>query len=159
MRLAAAKIPMAQVLMGQFYFTGTGVRKDHVEAARRFREAADKDVPQGYTWLGIIYMEGYGVVQDHAEAARWLRKGVEKNDLTAKAVLGMLHFIGKGVPQDFKTAYTLARETAERGNQTGQYLSCGSVDRAGDHRYRHSSSRAGNPSRGALGSRRLAGSS
>ncbi len=122
MRLAATKLPVAQVMMGAFYFHGTGVKKDYNEALRRFRDAADKNVPQAYGFLGLMYIEGHGVVQDFAEAAKWLRKGADQNDPDAKALLGILYFTGRGVPQDSHAAYVLAKETAELGHSTGQYL-------------------------------------
>ncbi|MEK6762300.1 MAG: SEL1-like repeat protein [Nitrospirota bacterium] len=34
--------------MGIYYLTGRGVEKDFVEAARRLREAAGKEVPIAY---------------------------------------------------------------------------------------------------------------
>ena len=122
MRLAATKLPVAQVMMGAFYFHGTGVKKDYTEAVRRFRDAADKNVPQAYGFLGLMYIEGHGVVQDFAEAAKWLRKGADQNEPDAKALLGTLYFTGRGVPQDFHASYVLAKETAELGHSTGQYL-------------------------------------
>jgi TPR repeat protein len=101
---------------------GVGVEKDFVEAARRLRDAAEKEVPMACAPLGMMYAEGLGVVKDYAEAGKWLRKGVQHGDPEAKGYLGMLHLLGWGGPQDLTQAYTLAREAAEQGDQTGQFV-------------------------------------
>ena len=121
-RLAATKEPAAQAFMGIYYLTGRGVEKDFIEAARRLREATEKEVPMAYATLGMMYAEGLGVVKDYAEASKWLRKGVQHGDPEAKGYLGMLHLLGWGGPQDLPQAYTLAREAAEQGDQTGQFV-------------------------------------
>ena len=122
MKRAATKEPAAQALMGIYYLTGRGVEKDFIEAARRLRDAAEKEVPMAYAPLGIMYAEGLGVVKDYTEAGKWLRKGVQHGDPEAKGYLGMLYLLGWGGPQDLTQAYTLAREAAEQGDQTGQFV-------------------------------------
>ena len=122
MGLAATKLPVAQALMGLYYFSGFGVEENFAEAARRLREAAEKDVAMAYGPLGGIYAGGFGVVQDDVEAAKWLRKGVHRGMADAKAGLSLLYFQGRGMSQDFKQAYTLAREAAEQGDKMGQYM-------------------------------------
>jgi TPR repeat protein len=112
----------AQFVLGLLTGAGVGVEKDFVEAARRLRDAAEKEVPMAYAPLGIMYAEGLGVVKDYAEASKWLRKGIQHGDPEAKGYLGMLHLLGWGGPQDLTQAYTLAREAAEQGDQTGQFV-------------------------------------
>jgi TPR repeat protein len=52
---------------------GIGTARDHAEALRWYRLAAENGNSDAQSNLGVIYAQGEGVVRDHAEAVRWYR--------------------------------------------------------------------------------------
>jgi len=66
--------PQAQASLGIAYHTGTGVKKDDVEAAKWYRKAAEQGISIAQFDLGVMYYRGEGVRKDDAEAVRWYRQ-------------------------------------------------------------------------------------
>jgi len=60
------------------------VKRDHAEAARWYRKAAEQGDAGAQYNLGVMYKNGQGVKQDHAEAVRWLRKAAEQGHANAQ---------------------------------------------------------------------------
>ena len=85
----------AQVSLGTMYAFGRGVPKDHAEAVRWYRMAAE---------------------QGNAEAVRWLRRAAEQGNAAAQANLGRMYANGQGVPKDYAEAARWYRKAAEQGH-------------------------------------------
>jgi uncharacterized protein len=69
---AARGNPRAQFNLGNAYFFGSGVPKDHVEAVKWYRLAADQGEAGALHNLGFMYQTGKGVPQDNVRAHMWL---------------------------------------------------------------------------------------
>jgi hypothetical protein len=54
---------------------GLGAARGDVEAARRYRKAADQGLADAQVNLGYLYYLGCGVAKDHVEAARLVAQG------------------------------------------------------------------------------------
>ena len=61
-----------------------GVPKDHREAVRWCRKAAEQGIATAQSNLGFAYAKGEGVPQDHREAVRWYRKAAEQDYAAAQ---------------------------------------------------------------------------
>ena len=83
----------------------TDTTKDYLEAAKWFRQAAEKGHPGAQAGLGGILLNGRGVAVDHAEALKWLRRSANQGNALGQSSLGECYEEGKGVPQDFLEAY------------------------------------------------------
>lgn len=73
----------AQHNLGNIYHYGQGLARDHREAARWYRAAADKGHAIAQYNLGVMYHQGHGVAQDEKEAARWYQKAAGQGDIMA----------------------------------------------------------------------------
>src|SRR6266478_691137 len=78
----------SQVELGLRYEKGEGVAKDHAEAARWYRKAAEQNYARGQYDLGDCYAYGEGVTKDRVEAVKWFRKAAEQNFAAAQYALG-----------------------------------------------------------------------
>lgn len=77
----------AQVEMGNMYAEGDGVEQDFAEAAKWYRNAADKGYHLAQYLIGGLYKEGKGVPQDDDEAIKWFRKAAAQGLREAKLEL------------------------------------------------------------------------
>eukprot|EP00729_Bicosta_minor_P020177 gene20177-biopygen10446 len=106
---------VAQSNLGIMYYTGKGVKQDHVEAAKWFRKSAEAGYANAQYNLGNMYRNGKGVEQDHVEAVKWYRKSAEAGDAMAQNNLGLMYRNGKGVEEDHVEAAKWYRKAAEAG--------------------------------------------
>ena len=51
-----------------------GVDQDYQEAMKKFRLAAEQNVPEAWVNIGVFYLNGLGVPTDTTEAAVWIRR-------------------------------------------------------------------------------------
>jgi hypothetical protein len=92
LRAANAGVPEAQVRMGDFYFTGTGIglKQDLAESFRWYRLAAEQGSVYAQLMLGRMYRDGKGVPANRNEAIRWLQRAANGGDGRAAAELRLL---------------------------------------------------------------------
>lgn len=64
--------PRAQFNLGNAYFFGSGVPRDHAQAANWYRLAAEQGEASALHNLGYLYEHGKGVPQDKVQAFMWL---------------------------------------------------------------------------------------
>jgi TPR repeat protein len=76
--------PNAQYIIGEMYYNGLGVKKDHAEAAIWIRKAAEQGLSEAQFVIGHMYYYGLGVKEDHAEALIWCRKAAAQGHIRAK---------------------------------------------------------------------------
>ena len=62
----------SEVELGLRYDKGEGVVKDHAEAAKWYRKAAEQNDADAQYNLAICYERGDGVAEDWVEAYKWL---------------------------------------------------------------------------------------
>ncbi len=107
--------------LGKDYFYGrNGVEKDHSEAVKWFRKAAERGDANGQNNLGCMYQNGYGVDKDYAEAMKWFRLSAEQGNASGQFSLGLINEKGSGVEQDYSEAVKWYRLAAEQGDARGQ---------------------------------------
>jgi TPR repeat protein len=69
-----------QVEFGRRYDKGEGVVKDHVEAAKWYRKAAEQNYAAAQDNLAICYEYGQGVAEDSVEAYKWVLLAARQGD-------------------------------------------------------------------------------
>ena len=107
--------------IGKFYHNGIGTDKNHTEAVKWWRKAAEQGYTKAQYNLGIAYANGEGVPEDRSEAVKWVRKAAEQGDANAQCLLGFYYILGKGVAKDMSEAVKWYRKAAEQGDATAQY--------------------------------------
>ncbi len=91
------------------------------EAAKWYRQAAEKGYSGAMVGLGILYAEGAGVAKDAKAALRWYRKAVEKGNADAMLQLGKMYENGQGVSENQKEALAWFRKAAEKGHSGAMF--------------------------------------
>ncbi|WP_165793730.1 tetratricopeptide repeat protein [Hyphococcus luteus] len=95
-------------------------RGDDAQAARLWRQAAEKGNAAAQYNLGWAYENGRGVEQNGVEAARWYRQAAEQGHSSAQYSLGVMRLAGRAVSQDSGEAARLFRLAAEQGHASAQ---------------------------------------
>ncbi len=135
LRMALQGDAEAQDSVGMMYEMGAGIPRNHAEATKWYRKAAEQGNAEAqnhlgwmYEELGILYDVGAGVPRNHAEAnkwfaeaAKWYRKSAEQGNANAQFMLGDSYYRSKGVPQDYAEAMKFFREAAAQGNADAQF--------------------------------------
>ena len=106
-------------LMGAAYSLGDGVVEDKKEAAKWYRQAAEKGDVNGQVNIAYFYEIGVGVLQDYKEAAKWYQLAAEQGNATAQNNLGLMYEYGEGVIQDNVIAHMWLNIGASNGSTKG----------------------------------------
>src|SRR5436190_4090242 len=95
--------------------------QDFEEAAKLFRQAAERGLPRAQRSLGELYQAGEGMAKDEVEAVKWYRKAADKGDAKAQSNLGSMYFSGQGgLKKDEKEALKWFKKAADQGEVSGQ---------------------------------------
>lgn len=123
--LAKGSGPSETCRQGQRYLEGDGVTRDTAEAAKWFRQAAERGGAPCQLALAALYAQGLGVMQNPTETARWTRLAAENGHAQAMNNLGTLLAEGRGTAIDkveamkwFSLAATLGNGPARRNRDT-----------------------------------------
>ncbi len=121
--LAKAKAGDAnsQFNIGMLYDSGQGVPKDHAEATRWFRKAAEQGNATAQYNIGVAYETGGDVPRDYVEAVKWFHKAAEQGDAFNEFYLGLVYHNGVDVPRNEVEAVKWWRKAAEQGNAPAQF--------------------------------------
>ena len=112
----------AQLKLGRFYFSGSGVPQDDAEGARWVRLAAEQGHADAQFALASAYSLGRGVAKDKAEALRWRLLAAEQGHVTAQIVVAGTYFDGRGVIKDVVEGARWYRRAAEQGDVLAQFI-------------------------------------
>lgn len=85
--------PLADYLLGQLYYYGTGVKQNRAEAFKLFKAAAeDEENPddEAMNMLSTCYRFGYGTTKDLKKAEYWLMKAEETGNDKARRIKHLL---------------------------------------------------------------------
>lgn len=75
--------PQADLVVGQAYRAGEGVKRDAIKGFEYVRKAALQGYTDAEIDLAVLYYNGEGVTKNREEALRWLRKAESKGrDIT-----------------------------------------------------------------------------
>src|SRR6266478_3141229 len=84
----------SEVELGRRYDNGEGVVKDHAEAAKWNRKAAEQNYAEAQYNLAVGFGTGQGVAKDPVEAVKWVRKAAGQNLANAQYSLGVCYYKG-----------------------------------------------------------------
>lgn len=116
---AASGDVTSQVRLADMYASGEG--RNHEQAAKLYRLAAEQGHEYAQRRLGQMYSAGAGVQQSYAEAAQWYKKAAIREPI-ARFNLARLYQAGRGVPKDTEQAkfYYMASGMADGYFSLGQ---------------------------------------
>ena len=105
------------------YANGRGVAKDHVEAAKWWRLAADEDYTKAQLNLGTLYATGQGVPEDMVRAYMWFSLAAARGDLTALNYQNRVarEMTPAQIAQGNKLAADEIRKAADQGDADAQF--------------------------------------
>ncbi|MDO9242239.1 MAG: tetratricopeptide repeat protein, partial [Rhodocyclaceae bacterium] len=121
-RSAAQQFPPGQLLLGNLYKEGQGVKKDTVQALKLLQQAADSGLPEALYELGIAYQQGKGSEASSARAVQYLTQAANQGHIPAHLALAAL-FEMENQP-DKALAWLV--QAARKGSAKAQF-------RLGDH--------------------------
>ena len=90
----------SQSELGDRYYTGRGVAKDHAEAMKWYRKAAEQGDAEKRRSLAFLYW----LAGDNVEAAKWYLRAAEQGNLLSQSNLADMYRDGVGVPQNYAEA-------------------------------------------------------
>jgi TPR repeat protein len=93
--------------------------RDHQEAARWYRMAAQQDHADAMYRLCILSDRGLGLPQDYQEALRWCGLAADSRQANAMLIVGGFFERGRGVPKDLIQAYHWYNLAAAHGLEEG----------------------------------------
>ncbi|MCP9472974.1 MAG: sel1 repeat family protein [Nitrospira sp.] len=93
--------------------------RDHQEAARWYRMAAQQNHPDAMYRLCLLSDRGTGLPQDYQEALRWCGLAADSRQANAMLVVGGFFERGRGVPKDAIQAYHWYNLAAAHGLKEG----------------------------------------
>jgi len=111
----------AQLTLGNYYASGTGVSRDLVKAAKWHRKAAEQGLPRAQFRVAFEYSNGVGVKLDLIEGVKWLRRAAEQGLADAQVELGKCYSTGEGIGENPVAAATWFRKAADQNFPAGQY--------------------------------------
>jgi uncharacterized protein len=109
----------SQVDLCRRYDKGEGLVKDHAEAVKWYRKAAEQNLALAQYNLAVCYDRSVGcrdgVAEDQVEAVKWYRKAAEQNLALAQYNLTVCYERGDGVAEDWVEAYKWLLLAARQG--------------------------------------------
>jgi TPR repeat protein len=102
----------SQVELGLRYDKGAGVVKDHAEAAKWYRKAAEQNFAAAQYMLSVCYATGTGVAKGNGEAYKWRLLAARQGDEDAKKNMTVLE--SNLTPEQIAEGQKLARDFKPR---------------------------------------------
>jgi TonB family protein len=87
----------AQVMLGQMYLKGEGVKPDPAQALKWIHRAADQGSPIAAFDLGVFMSIGLAGTPDNRIAAEWYRRAAHHRYPDAAYNLAVLYHVGQGI--------------------------------------------------------------
>ncbi len=94
--------------------------KNHKEAAKWYRIAAEKEHHFAQVALCKLYIDGLGVLQDAQQAIYWCRRSADRGFYQAQLVLGSIYFEGRVVAQNWSEATKWFQLAADQNSGLAQ---------------------------------------
>ena len=113
----------AQYELGRHFALGDRVPRDHAEAAKWLRRAAENGHSAAQVELAMLHSDGLGVERDDAAAASWLKKASAQGHELAARMLDRLDISGAafdaGARPGAEPAYAAAGPARRRRYHSG----------------------------------------
>ena len=94
----------AQVILGNLYEKGLGIKQDNSTALSWYEKAAEQNSKEGQYNAGLMYFNGSGVEVNREASYQWFSKAAEAGSMEAAYMLGVSYHDGKGVSVNFERA-------------------------------------------------------
>ncbi len=104
--------PLAQYNLGVLYDSGSGVKRDYLEAAKWYRRSAEQGTPLAQYRLALLYAEGKGVKQNFSRAHMWSSLSAAQGNADARKQLDLIAV--RMIPAQIAVAEKLAAECEKR---------------------------------------------
>src|ERR1700676_4638865 len=86
---------LAQFMLGNMYFNGSGIPRDYARAMQWYSLAANQNCAPAQNNLGVMYLQGHGAPQDYVRAymcgSIWRARAVTKRRLVTVTASGRCH--------------------------------------------------------------------
>ncbi|MBU3909213.1 MAG: sel1 repeat family protein [Gammaproteobacteria bacterium] len=89
-RSANQQFAPGQLLLGNLYKEGQGVKKDNVQALKLMQQAADGGLPEALYELGMAHRQGTGAAASPARAVQYLTQAANQGHIPAHLALASL---------------------------------------------------------------------
>jgi len=106
----------SQLVMGNAYYTGSGIEKNYTKAFFMYEKAAKQNEPAAQYGLALCYENGYGVQQSYAKSFYWFKKSAENGLARSQYELGNAYYLGKGCEANKDLAIFWLRKACENTN-------------------------------------------
>ncbi len=106
----------AQLEVGLHYRDGQGVKRDHVEAMKWLRKAADAGNAEALDAVGYQFQVGWGVKLNYDVAFGYFQAAAKAGDPTGMNNLAHCYYSGLGVEQAFPKAIEIWKRAAAKGD-------------------------------------------
>ena len=70
----------SQMILGDIYYDGDGVKENKTEAIKWYQKAAENNNSRAQAIVGVAYMGGIGVKQNFATAKKWFGKACDNKE-------------------------------------------------------------------------------
>ena len=130
-KAASQNDSLSQLILGEMYAQGIGVKKDMEEAIRWYQLAVKKrDVPKiedatakmaANEQLGRIYYLGEGVDKDYQAALMYARQAAKDGAVQSQNLVALMHEHGQGTIQDYQAALKCWLLSAQSGDSEGLF--------------------------------------
>jgi SEL1 protein len=121
-----------QLMLGQYYYTGTSVATDFEKALEYFQMAVknpnrdNRRAKVAYSsalgYLGMMYLRGEGCEVDYAEARSYFEKGIELDNGMSFTGLALMYLHGLGLQKDHTRAMELLNDASSVSHVFGKVL-------------------------------------
>lgn len=111
----------AQYSIGNMYYNGEEVEKDHREAARWYKLSAEQGNAEAQNRLGKMYYNGEGVEKNYKESLKWYEKASEQGCIEAQRNLAEMYYWGTVVDMDYSKAFEWSIQAANQGDAVAQF--------------------------------------
>ena len=112
----------AQVILGNLYEQGLGVKQNYQSALSWYQKAGDQDSPEGQYNAGLLYFNGTGVAKDYRTAYEWFNDAADGKSIEGAYMLGVMYHEGHGVPINFEQAKHWFLTAAKQGYANAQLM-------------------------------------
>jgi TPR repeat protein len=119
--LATAGNVSAQLMLGEMYELGRGVKTDLATAMRWYESAATQNHAGAMFRVGMLYLGDKTGKPDPVKAREWLAKAAKAGNMQASNELGLIYYQGLGVEADAETAAKYISAAADSGLAQAQY--------------------------------------
>jgi hypothetical protein len=75
----------AMTMLGDMYYIGQGVPKDHKEAFKWYKKGAELGCDTNVGRLGTMYYKGEGTLKDPQKAKYWVKKAYDAGYLSEES--------------------------------------------------------------------------